>query len=397
MTPASAARTTPAYALYVQMQANAANQQITGSMFGSYYQVYSQGSNNITTMTAFNALSEHYGTGTVTSLTGMNANVRVASGGGNATNVYAFLASVGNLESTKTISTADSFRAEPPTYTGAITTWNALHVVASTTAAGTTKRGLYIENISGATNNYSIYSDGGTMYHVGGVGIGYATSAAVKLLVLGNFTEPTSNVLGMKLESMARETVAPNAYVSTGGQLLAETSVTNTQNWTNTIGMRAIWAYPYYANNTTNVFTVTGAAGLYISNSTALGNAALTNQYGIYIENLTAGANNYSIYTNTGDIRLMSTPATDKLGFWGATPIVRPSAYTQTYSTADKTHANFTSADIGAFTGGSTGFLDAAERDNVRTQFNALRADVADVKQLVNSLIDDLQNLGLLG
>jgi hypothetical protein len=189
---------------------------------------------------------------------GTSANARVMSGGGNVTNVYAFLASVGNLESTKTISIADSFRAEPPTYTGAITTWNGFHVVASTTAAGTTKRGLYIENISGATNNYSIY-------------------------------------------------------------------------------------------------------------------------------------------TNTGDIRLMSTPATDKLGFWGATPIVRPSAYTQTYSTADKTHADFTSADIGAFTGGAIGFLDAAERDNVRTQFNALRADVADVKQLVNSLIDDLQNLGLVG
>jgi hypothetical protein len=89
--------------------------------------------------------------------------------------------------------------------------------------------------------------------------------------------------------------------------------------------------------------------------------------------------------------------ASGKTSFYGATPIVKPSAYTQTYSTADKTHANFTSADIGAFTGGTVGFLDAAERDNIRTQFNALRTDVADVKQLVNSLIDDLQSLGLVG
>jgi hypothetical protein len=93
----------------------------------------------------------------------------------------------------------------------------------------------------------------------------------------------------------------------------------------------------------------------------------------------------------------IGTATTQKFGFYNATPIVQPSAYTQTYSTADKTHANFTSADIGAFTGGLVGFLDAAERDNVRTQVNALRADVADLKQLVNSLIDDLQALGLVG
>jgi len=84
------------------------------------------------------------------------------------------------------------------------------------------------------------------------------------------------------------------------------------------------------------------------------------------------------------------------VGFFAVAPVARASAYTQTYATADKTHANPTSADIGAFTGGSVGFLDAAERDNVRTQYNALRADVLDVKQLVNSVIDDLQAYGLM-
>lgn len=83
------------------------------------------------------------------------------------------------------------------------------------------------------------------------------------------------------------------------------------------------------------------------------------------------------------------------VGFYGVAPVARAGAYTQTYATADKTHAAFTSADLAAFTGGSVGFLDAAERDGVRTQFNALRADVADVKQLVNSVIDDLQAIGV--
>ena len=83
-------------------------------------------------------------------------------------------------------------------------------------------------------------------------------------------------------------------------------------------------------------------------------------------------------------------------GFYGAAAATRPSAYTQTYATADKTHANATSADLGAFTGGVVGFLDAAERNNILTQFNALRVDVLDAKSLLNSVIDDLQTLGLL-
>jgi hypothetical protein len=33
----------------------------------------------------------------------------------------------------------------------------------------------------------------------------------------------------------------------------------------------------------------------------------------------------------------------------------------------------------------------------IQDQFNALRADTADLKQIVNSVIDDLQTLGLVG
>lgn len=93
----------------------------------------------------------------------------------------------------------------------------------------------------------------------------------------------------------------------------------------------------------------------------------------------------------------IGTATTQKLGFFNATPVVQQGAYTQTYSTADKTHAAMTSADIGAFAGGATGFNAAAERDNIRTQFNALRADVIDCKNLVNSVIDDLQTFGFVG
>jgi hypothetical protein len=86
---------------------------------------------------------------------------------------------------------------------------------------------------------------------------------------------------------------------------------------------------------------------------------------------------------------------------------VQPSAYTQTYATADKTHANPTSADLTGIASSTTGsalaepsaaYTQSEMQQNFRRiqdQFVALRADVLDVKQLVNSVIDDLQALGL--
>jgi hypothetical protein len=116
---------------------------------------------------------------------------------------------------------------------------------------------------------------------------------------------------------------------------------------------------------------------------------------------------NIALGTTTGT--KIGTATTQKLGFYNATPVVQPSAYTQTYATADKTHANFTSVDITGITSSTTGSAmaepsaactQAAMQQNFRRiqdQFNALRADTADLKQIVNSVIDDLQTLGLVG
>lgn len=137
------------------------------------------------------------------------------------------------------------------------------------------------------------------------------------------------------------------------------------------------------------------------------------------------------------------------LGFFGVTPVARVSAYTQTYATADKTHANPTAAALtdssGVTPSGTlaaqtlptalthavgtadgtvddvTGSFDQTVLNNnfkelttaqsanlaqltvlrnavasLAAQVNALVADVADAKQLVNSVIDDLQSYGLL-
>lgn len=80
-------------------------------------------------------------------------------------------------------------------------------------------------------------------------------------------------------------------------------------------------------------------------------------------------------------------------------------AYTQTYTTADRTHANPTAAvltvsdgagtndnTIGAITGDASVIAAVQE---IADEINKLVADMADIKQLVNAAIDDLQANGL--
>lgn len=80
------------------------------------------------------------------------------------------------------------------------------------------------------------------------------------------------------------------------------------------------------------------------------------------------------------------THAGTKAGFFSTAPIARPTAYTLTYAVATRTHA---AAAL------STNVAVALLTD-VPAQFNATNAAVNEVKQLVNSIIDDLKAFGLL-
>lgn len=121
-------------------------------------------------------------------------------------------------------------------------------------------------------------------------------------------------------------------------------------------------------------------------------------------------ADGASIIAGSSSGLKIGTATTQKLGFFNATPIVQPSAYTQTYATADKTHANPTATSLtsNGASGDNTlvdvttiGVSDPAKVnanfDDVADEVNKLIVDLADAKQLVNSLIDDLQALGLIG
>lgn len=117
------------------------------------------------------------------------------------------------------------------------------------------------------------------------------------------------------------------------------------------------------------------------------------------------------IVINTGTGTKIGTATNQLIGIWNATPVARPGAYTQTYSTADKTHAALTSATLTDSTGGTANTTvsavaagtdlttNATINDNfadVTAQINALRVDLEDIKQLVNSVIDDFQSIGWL-
>lgn len=86
------------------------------------------------------------------------------------------------------------------------------------------------------------------------------------------------------------------------------------------------------------------------------------------------------------------------VGFFATTPVARAGAYTQTFATADKTHANATGASVVTTAVTQTspfGYAGAAQGDAVATTINQIIVDLADLKQLVNSVIDDLQAYGL--
>lgn len=112
---------------------------------------------------------------------------------------------------------------------------------------------------------------------------------------------------------------------------------------------------------------------------------------------LTLSAQNIATDTTTG--MKIGTATTQKLGFFNATPIVRGTAFTQTFSTASHTvpAATQLAAPAGGTGTAAGGWDTAANRNLAITSINAARTDIDALKQVVNGLIDDLQALGLLG
>lgn len=87
-----------------------------------------------------------------------------------------------------------------------------------------------------------------------------------------------------------------------------------------------------------------------------------------------------------------------KHGFFSQSAIAKPSAYTQTYSTADKTLGAYTADDeSAAYTGAADSEAKLADLNALRVAVENLRAFTEDLAQHHNAVLDDLQALGLLG
>lgn len=130
----------------------------------------------------------------------------------------------------------------------------------------------------------------------------------------------------------------------------------------------------------------------------------------------------FSTTTEQEAIRIDGNSGGVRIGVFGVTASARASAYTQTFSAADKTHAAFTASDIVDNTTGTANTTlealpdpadtpasaDALRDDLVANlipalrnnyadladQHNKLKADLDDLKRLCNSMIDDLQAYG---
>lgn len=106
---------------------------------------------------------------------------------------------------------------------------------------------------------------------------------------------------------------------------------------------------------------------------------------------------NVVLGTTTGT--KIGTSTSQKLGFYNVTPVIQPTAYTQTYSTSSKTQSAV--AFTGAISGTPTqvtpwGYASAQIAGSVLQELNKLGSDVIVIKNVLNSVIDDLQSLGLL-
>lgn len=186
-----------------------------------------------------------------------------------------------------------------------------------------------------------------------------------------------------------------------------------------------------FSTESSLTFSIVGDAGTKIVTTvtaTAI-TETVTSATGEYSTVLTANlADSYSITDGVGDLIVFDTRtgarvltlmggvaadsvqvggvASAKVGFYAVAPVTRATAFTQTYATADKTHANPTAAALTVTDGAGTndGTIGAITADasviaavqELADQIAKLVADDADTKQLVNSVIDDLQALGLL-
>lgn len=175
-----------------------------------------------------------------------------------------------------------------------------------------------------------------------------------------------------------------------------------------------------------NIAGLNGATGTYTPGALTIRYKELGSQRIVSVGGDDKLIENAAGYTDMKAIPEPNSPAANYIRFFGLNATGRlatkdsagvvlgvdypaSSPYTQTYATADRTHANPTSSVLTGISSSTTGsalnepgggYVQAEHQQNYRRlqdQVNNLRADVLDLKQLANSIIDDLQAASILG
>mgnify|MGYP007122147199 FL=1 len=156
-----------------------------------------------------------------------------------------------------------------------------------------------------------------------------------------------------------------------------------------------------YLGTDTQIILTSNTTGAFGTEILRLGTAGLTFGGASAVQTTTAAG--ITIKTNSTTRMEFGSGAT--IGVFGVTPATRASAYTQTYATATRTHSNPTATALTAASGTADGTIDdvtAAHSQTIlnnnfkelATQINALIVDVANVKQVLNSNINDHRAYG---
>ena len=135
----------------------------------------------------------------------------------------------------------------------------------------------------------------------GTIGIG-STESNTHIYSEYDFGEVDASKIGMHVRPIVSERdgatgtnivgVQANPYIGGTGR-----TAVNNQNWTATVGVRAFESLPVFESGSSG--TITGVVGYMVRNADikSSSSVAITNQYGIYIENLTSATNDYAIWT----------------------------------------------------------------------------------------------------
>lgn len=259
-----------------------------------------------------------------------------------------------------------------------------------------------------------LYASGGNMaLDVNGISVvtptAYDVTRSMKFVsALGgtNYSEfyayhnsgTAQNIAGLRTNSIASRDSTLNLQSSAPATRQAELTLQAVGNASNIVGF-------YMRSNSLDSLISTYGHLLWSADNTHDIGASANRPRDLYLSR--------AIVSDTTTGIKIATGTTQKIGFYNATPVARPSAYTQTYSTADKTHANPTANAITDHTGGNAATTTFAAitagaayaqldmqraRDDlagIASQLNKLRTDHLDLAQLVNAVIDDLQAIGL--